>query len=47
MLKFYTHPKFWQILGRPLQDVRFHPILNFGHFLGPLPGHRFDHPKCR
>ena len=29
-VEILPHPKFWPFLGRPLNDVRFYPILNFG-----------------
>ena len=31
-VEILPHPKFWPFLGRLLEDVRFYPILNFGHF---------------
>ena len=45
-VEILPHPKFWLFLGRPLKDVRFYPMLNFGHFWAPLPGHPIDLPKC-
>ena len=34
-LDFLPHSKFWPFLGRPLNDVRFYPTRNFGHFWAP------------
>ena len=37
MLKFFPHPQFWPFFGpaRPLYDVRFYPMLIFGHSWAP------------
>ena len=34
-VEILPHPKILPFLGRPLKDVRFYPILNFGHFGAP------------
>ena len=31
-VEILPHLKFWPFLGRPLEDVRFYPKKNFGHF---------------
>ena len=45
-VEILPHPKFWPFLGRPLKDVRFYPILNFGHFGAASLVTLFDLPKC-
>ena len=34
-VEILPHPKFWPFLGRPLEYVRFHPILNLSHSWAP------------
>ena len=34
---FLLHPTFWPFLDRPLDDVRFHPTMNFRHFWASSP----------
>ena len=45
-VEILPHPKSWPFWGRPLKDVQFYPILNFGHFWATLPGHPFDLSTC-